>query len=104
MTLSLPADAEKYAQTKVFSANTIPKPLLQDHSTKPSSWGLIVVGSGSLIYTRINQDPQRLSPGTDGVILPGELHKIAPDGDVSFHVEFYHDPTTSVRDSEEVAL
>lgn len=106
MTLTLPVGALKYAQTKPFTETTIPKPLLSDHSTKPNSWGLIVIEAGKLIYTRINQPPQELTAATPGVILPGELHKIAPDGPVRFHVEFYHDPATqaSQRDSEEVAL
>ncbi|WP_195821652.1 DUF1971 domain-containing protein [Roseobacter sp. MH60115] len=106
MTVSLPQGARKYSQTKTFDETTIPKPLLSNHSTKPKSWGLIVIDSGQLIYTRIDQQPQLLTPDHPGVILPGELHKIAPDGPVRFHVEFYHDPATrdSDRDDEEVTL
>lgn len=106
MTLSLPQGVIKYAQTKTFDETTIPRPLLSNHSTKPNSWGLIVIEYGTLIYTRIDQEPMLLNPGNPGVILPGELHKIAPDGPLRFHVEFYHDPETKSadRDSEEVSL
>lgn len=106
MTHALPDGAIKYAQTKTFDETSIPKPLLGNHSTKPTSWGLIVIEVGQLIYTRIDQPPQVLNGDAFGVILPGELHKIAPDGPVKFHVEFYHDPatTTAERDSEEVVL
>ncbi len=106
MTLALPDGAIKYAQTKTFDATSIPKPLLRDHSTKPNSWGLIVIEEGQLIYTRTGQDPQVLTPDTPGVILPGELHKIAADGAVQFHVEFYHDPATQSgdRDTESLTL
>jgi tellurite resistance-related uncharacterized protein len=106
MTLSLPEGAIKYSQTKTYNETTIPKPLLSNHSTKPNSWGLIVIEAGKLIYTRIDKPPQTLTEVTPGVILPGELHQIAPQGPVSFHVEFYHDPdiTASGRDSEEVGL
>lgn len=106
MTSSLPTGVERYAQTKMFNETTIPRPLLENHSTKPSSWGLIVIETGRLIYTRTNLEPQVLAPETAGVIFPGELHKIAPDGAVRFHVEFYHDPATkaSDRDGEEVSL
>lgn len=106
MTLTLPVGATKYAQTKDFNETTIPKPLLSDHSTKPNSWGLIVIEAGNLIYTRSGKSSQSLKVGTNGVILPGELHKIAADGDVRFHVEFYHDPDTAAatRDAEEVQI
>ncbi|WP_299701231.1 DUF1971 domain-containing protein [uncultured Tateyamaria sp.] len=106
MTVSLPHDAIKYAQTKTFDETTIPQPLLSNHSTKPNSWGLIVIESGQLLYTRIDREPQLLAPENPGVILPRELHKIAPDGSVRFHIEFYHDPATkdADRDNEEVAL
>ena len=106
MTLSLPHGATKYAQTKSFDETTIPARLLQDHSTKPSSWGLIVIESGQLTYTRMDQTPQLLDPNTPGVILPAEPHKIAPVGAMKFHVAFYHDPDTSAedRDGEEASL
>ncbi|WP_299554706.1 DUF1971 domain-containing protein [uncultured Tateyamaria sp.] len=106
MTPSLPRGAKKYSQTKTFDETTIPQPLLSNHSTKPNSWGLIVIKNGQLIYTRINQEARILNSETPGVILPGELHKIAPDGPVTFHIEFYHDADAQVadRDSDEVAL
>jgi len=106
MTNALPRGAIKYAQTKTFDETSIPKPLLSNHSTKPTSWGLIVIDAGQLVYTRIDQPPQVLNGETLGVILPGELHKVAPNGPVKFHVEFYHDPATATaaRDSEQVVL
>ncbi len=106
MTLTLPDGAVKYAQTKTFTETTVPKSLLRDHSTKPNSWGLIVVETGTLIYTRIEQPEQVVEVGSPGVIVPAELHKIATKGAVRFHVEFYHDPDadTSHRDNEKVAI
>ena len=77
MTLTLPDGAVKYAQTKTFTETTVPKSLLRDHSTKPNSWGLIVVETGTLIYTRIEQPEQVVEVGSPGVIVPAELHKIA---------------------------
>ena len=106
MTLKLPSGAVQYAQTKSFTEATIPKPLLCNHSTKPNSWGLIVLEAGKLLYTRDGQSPQTLEVGTNGVILPGELHKIAADGCVRFHIKFYHDPDTAVssRDTKEIQI
>jgi tellurite resistance-related uncharacterized protein len=95
MALSLPANVQRYAQTKEFTQDTVPAALLKDHSTKPEAWGLIVVSEGALIYTRINQQPERIEAGNAGVIVPHELHKVAPDGVVRFHVEFYRETTTA---------
>lgn len=106
MTISLPEGATKYARTKTFDENTIPKPLLSNHSTKPNSWGLIVIERGELNYDRIDQPSQILDTATPGVIFPKELHKIAANGPVSFHIEFYHDPAANAadRDTEILAL
>lgn len=103
---ALPTGCVKYAQTKTFTSATIPKALLKNHSTKPGSWGLIVVHMGCLIYMRTEQELQTLGPDTPGVIFPGELHKVAPKDAVSFHVEFYHDPeiATDKRDNEDISL
>ncbi len=80
MTPTLPTACVKYAQTKTFTSATIPKALLKDHSTKPSSWGLIVVHISSLVYTWIEQEPLTLGPDKLGVIVPDELQKVAAGG------------------------
>lgn len=106
MSFRLPEGAVKYAETKTFTQDNIPAKLLKNHSTKPRSWGLIVLDEGELIYTIIDQPPILLTPQNPGVIRPGELHKIAAQDDVTFRVEFYHDPAADAeaRDQEEVHL
>ncbi len=97
MTISLPANAEKYAQTKEFTQDTVPAALLKDHSTKPSAWGLVVVSEGALDFTRINQQPERVAAGESIVIVPHELHKVKPVDTVKFHVEFYREIHTEKK-------
>lgn len=93
-TASLPEGLECHKRTDTFTEETVPKALLNDHSTKGGVWGLIKVESGSLSY-RVT-DPRRepfetvLTPeGTPGIVEPTILHHVAPIGPVRFHVEFY---------------
>ena len=94
MTLQMPPDVEKYGETAVFSEQTVPEKLLNNHNTKAGVWGRIVVLEGALDYI-INGSPertQRLTPGVFGAIAPQELHRVAPVGAVRFKVEFYRAP------------
>lgn len=85
----LPADVEKYKQTRVFDEETIPAGLTRDHATASGVWGRIVVESGRLLY----EIPERgeswvLRPSVLGTIAPGQKHQVSPVGAVSFFVEF----------------
>lgn len=58
MTLTLPDGAIKCVLTETFTGTTVPKSLLQDNSPKLNSWGMIVVGTGTLIYEHLEQPEQ----------------------------------------------
>lgn len=86
----LPANVEKYAETPIFSEDTIPEKLLKLHDTKPGVWGRIVIIEGALDYF-IPGPPEactRLTQGVFGIIRPAELHRVIPVGSVRFKVEF----------------
>lgn len=92
--MSLPADAQPYRRTAVFSETTVPPGLLRAHTTKEGTWGLIHVLEGRLVY-RVN-DPRRpaservLTPDAPpGVVEPTILHEVEPLGPVQFYVEFH---------------
>lgn len=88
---ALPPELEMYKKTKTFSEKTVPQALLNNHNTKPGTWGKIVVTSGELIYT-IQSEPQEehiLNSLNFGVVEPEVLHRVTPLGDVEFYVEFY---------------
>jgi tellurite resistance-related uncharacterized protein len=106
--LSLPEDVVKYSQVpkhgKPFTAITIPKRLLKDHSTKAGTWGRICVSRGSLAYIiQYQPSPLRLellAPAT-AVIEPQQLHHVqALTEDVEFVVEFYRKPGTGPVDEK----
>jgi tellurite methyltransferase len=65
--------------------------LRKDHSTKPGVWGVIHVLAGRLQY--IVEPPlaseRILDPGVVGIVVPEVLHRVIPDGEVRFFVEFH---------------
>lgn len=93
MTISLPAGLRPYKRTPTFTDASVPPALINDHSTKEGTWGLIHVEAGSLRY--VVTDPRRpgseriLSPGdAPGIVEPTIRHHVEPLGPVRFHVEF----------------
>lgn len=89
---SLPNNVTPYKRTPTFTENTIPKGLLAEHTTKEGTWGLVVVESGSLIYTITEpgfEEEVTLSPELRGVVVPGQRHHVRASGAVQFYVEFY---------------
>jgi tellurite resistance-related uncharacterized protein len=99
--MNLPQNMHAYRRTPEFTESTIPKALLQAHTTKDGTWALIHVLEGRLAY-KID-DPMRptfetvLSPqDAPGVIEPQILHQVQPLGVVRFYVEFHK--RASVKD------
>ena len=91
MSEQLPSGLEKYAETAVFTQDSMPEKITKQHRTKDGAWGRIVVLEGELDYVIAGAPDQvhRLSPGIDGIIRPTEPHHVAKVGPVSFRIEFY---------------
>lgn len=86
----LPDGLTPYRRTPVFGADGIPAGLLREHRTRPGVWALIHVLEGRLLYRILDPPSEReLSPGTPGVVRPGQPHEVAPLGPVRFFVEFH---------------
>jgi len=108
----LPDGVVKYSQVpregKTFSATTIPKGLLKEHSTKKGTWGVINVSQGKLEYKITGgRKPEEipisfeLSPEFHGIIQPQLLHQVkALTKDVEFVVEFLRLPGTGPVDEK----
>ena len=101
----LPEGVVKYSQVpkdKEFTATTIPKGLLKQHTTRKGTWGIINVSQGSLEYkiTASESDdgtPKvfQLDSEKHGIIEPQKLHQVSPlSDDVKFVVEFLRLPGT----------
>lgn len=86
----LPDHLKAYKKTNVFCQDTIPKGLLNDHSTQKSVWGKICVLEGELHYiiTESGED-YTLTIDRPGIVEPEVTHKVVPIGNVRFYVEFY---------------
>ncbi|MBV1860024.1 MAG: DUF1971 domain-containing protein [Nannocystaceae bacterium] len=91
MSRSLPSDAEAYRRTKVFTANTVPRGILAQHSTKAGTWGLIHVLVGEVQYFLEGESTPLASveAGATFVVLPQEVHFVRLSADAEFLVEFH---------------
>ena len=85
------ATAIAYKNPPIFTQATIPKSLLDRHSTKAGSWGKIWVLSGQLRYHILTDSPEEhtLTPNLPGIIAPHVPHHVTLIGEVEFYVEFY---------------
>ena len=88
---TLPANAVPYKRTSEFTDSSVPSALLRGHSTKPGTWGKIVVIEGNLTYRILEPTVEEvlLSPQRYGVIEPTITHEVVPQSGVRFYVEFY---------------
>lgn len=89
----LPEGATPYKRTPTFTEATVPAGLLNDHSIKAGTWGLIHVEAGRLRYVVTDVrapavDEVLVTGGAPGVVEPGILHRVEPLGPVRFFVEF----------------
>lgn len=88
--IALPDGVTAYKQTAQFTEASVPKGLLNDHATKSGVWGVINVLEGQLRYIVPGRNVDTvLTPTTKAVIMPTEVHRVEPIGQVSFFVEFF---------------
>ena len=86
----LPIGAQPYKRTPEFSEGTIPVGLLKEHSTRAGVWGVITIVSGTLRYVVPETGLDViLEPDKPGIVVPQQVHFIAPRGPVRFFVEFW---------------
>jgi tellurite resistance-related uncharacterized protein len=93
----LPNNVVLLRSTPIFTANTLPALLRENHCTKEGSWGRIRIISGQLRYEVC--DPRRPSStrivsshSVPVIIEPTILHRVEPVGEVEFQVEFWRAP------------
>lgn len=87
----LPEHVVQHGQTKVFTNETVPDALLNEHNTKVGVWGLIHVVEGIVTYhlSDTSISPVDLASGDEMVVAPQEQHfvRLAPNS--AFYVSFY---------------
>lgn len=92
---TLPPNATAYRKTVIFNQDTVPKALLNRHTTKAESWAKICVSSGQLGYRILTESPEYhvLTPDSPGIVEPQIPHQVELRGPVEFYVEFYSPPS-----------
>ena len=79
-----------YRRTPEFDESTVPAGLRSEHATKHGVWARIRVISGVLRY-RVGAPIHRsfrVGPTSSAVIVPEVPHRVEPEGQVRFFVEF----------------
>lgn len=94
----LPEHFIAYQKTPVFTEQSLPSRLQQNHSTKPGVWAKIIVVDGKLRYRvdTLNVDIE-LSHDQSGIIPPEAPHRVELLGSVRFFLEFYCEPDQATR-------
>ncbi len=92
----LPDNVVMYKRTPQFTSLNTPAGLLDNHTTKVGVWAKINVEKGAIEYTIDNDKTYILTPDIHGIIEPQIPHYIKPSPDVSFFIEFYRIPETSL--------
>ena len=90
MSATLPESVEKYAESPIFTEQTVPKKLTREHDTKPGVWGRLIVLSGELDFV-IPGPPatsHHIDTDTPAIIEPTVLHYLVLNGPVTFKIEF----------------
>jgi hemoglobin len=88
------ASSTPYRSTPVFTADTLPAALRRAHNTKAGTWGIIRILEGQLLYVIEESGEEKiLDPAHPGLVLPQQLHHVAPVGTMRMQVDFYdHEP------------
>ncbi len=95
----LPDGAKKAGATPQMNEKSVPEAILKKHMTPKDRCGLVVVKSGKLRFQW--EDTGELfdvDPEHPMLIHPERYHKVILAGPASFHVEFYHIPSTAKHD------
>lgn len=87
---AFPAHIEKYAESPVFTQDTVPQKLTNVHDTKAGVWGRLCVLEGALDYivSGTPETVQRVEKNGFAVIEPTVPHHVKIIGPVNFKVEF----------------
>lgn len=88
---SLPEGLELQRTTDEFTAETVPRGLLRAHRIADGVWGRLRVRAGSVRFIEEVEPEQvtELGEGDTKVITPGLPHRVEPDDEARFAIEFH---------------
>ena len=88
----LPRGHVAYKRTPSFTRESLPEGLLRRHDTKAGVWGVLHVSSGALELFEAEgegESRQVVAAGESAIIRPEVPHRVAPLGEVEFHIELW---------------
>jgi len=86
----IPIITSAYNQTRHYTDRTVPGMMKHDHSIRAGVWGKIVVERGEVQYVIDGDDEvYTLTVDEPGVIEPLVKHRITPQPNSKFYIEFY---------------
>ncbi len=95
----LPDDAVFSASSVVMTETTVLPPILKKHMAPKGKYGYLVVESGALQFVwEDTGETLDAAPGHPVVIFPERYHHVKITGPVTFKIEFYTAPSSSVHD------
>ena len=90
--VELPPNVVKYAESPMFSAETVPDKLTSEHRLKPGVWGRLCVGKGLVEFhtTGPASSTTAVRAGESLIIEPALSHFVRLSADAQFKVTFYN--------------
>lgn len=88
---TLPDHVKPYRELGPFTADTIPRGLFSNHSTKAGVWGQVTVHSGSVRYVITEPGEEEsilLDADTPGIVCPQQRHHLELKGPVELGITF----------------
>ncbi len=90
---AMPPGVIPSGSTPVFTELTLPDGLRKEHKLAEGTWGVLRVLEGTIRFTDLQTDEERVIGSQDGVtIRPGALHQVATEGPVQLRIDFYREP------------
>ncbi|TXC68169.1 DUF1971 domain-containing protein [Sphingorhabdus soli] len=81
-----------YASSPVFDETDLPASLRAEHRTKPGTWGVARVISGSVVMVYDDSgDRLTLTPGTPALLAPDQPHHVELTGPMQMQIDFYRE-------------
>lgn len=92
MTDPLPDGLIPAHSTPVFTQDTLPKALQQEHALAPGHWARLHVLEGRLVFANLETGRQRTIAAPEIVAIPPALrHRVEPQGAVRARIEFFRE-------------
>ena len=88
----IPADLVPSGCTPVFSEETAPAALQQEHRLADGTWGVLHVLEGRISFVDLRSlEESAISAPGQVTIHPGAPHRVAIDGLVEFRIDFFRE-------------